>query len=128
MKLYDGQSAVDWLFYGTMTKDQMLADERFAAMVQEPSVLIDDGAGGVYDWRFLAALAAEWGVEMTDDHQAVFDSVVAAMSTSSPDPVKEASDKAEAASETATEAKTTADIVQAQMNALTSAFAAAEAM
>lgn len=128
MRLYDGQSAVDWLFYGTMTKDQMLADERFSAMVQEPSVLLDDGAGGVYDWRFLSALAAEWGVDMTDDHQAVFDSVLAAMSTSSPDPVKEASEKADAASETATEAKTTADSVQEQMNALTSAFATAEVM
>lgn len=97
MILYDGKSPIDWVYYGEMTLDEMKAydeevkewnethdkdkkDMRFIGLYSgDPCVLFDDGAGKVYSWMFLRAKMAEFEVTPTDDYEADFEALEAAM-------------------------------------------------
>lgn len=106
MELYDGVSDVNWFYLGKKTREEMDGDSRFPQDAR--SVLFDDGAGRVYRWRYLNMMCDEFGVAKTDDAQADFDSVVAAMQDPKP----------------TTEQKVAE--IENEMNALTSAFEVTE--
>ena len=116
MIIYDGTSSIDWFYDGTKTREEMDGDAHYPQ--DGRAVLYDNGAGSVYSWALLDVLCERYGVEPTDDAQADYDSVVAAMNAPQPQvPTIEEVD------EKATDAQAIANSVQDQMNALTSAFA-----
>lgn len=121
MQLYDGESPVYWASIGLKTKQEMEGIPQLEQMLSRPSVLFDDGAGTVYDWRLLSVECARYGVETTGDEDADYAALVEAMNAPVPQPptIEEVDEKA-------TAAQTTANTVQEQMNALTSAFATEE--
>lgn len=57
MKVYDGVSSIKWFYSGEKTVEQMREDPMFAGLFKEPCVLYDDGAGKVFGWEPLRALA-----------------------------------------------------------------------
>lgn len=121
VQLYDGESSIYWAHRGLLTKEQMADVPQYEQLLSEPSVLFDDGAGKVYDWRLLSAECTRYGVECTGDEDADYAALVEAMNAPIPQPptIEEVDEKA-------TTAQTTADTVQEQINALTSAFATEE--
>lgn len=82
MILYDGTSEIDWFYDGVKSRGEMDGDARYPQ--DGRAVLYDNGAGRVYDWRLLDVLCDEYDVEKTEDAQADFDAVVAAMNTPKP--------------------------------------------
>lgn len=122
MILYDRTSSITWARRGTMTVEQMAEVPQLSQLLAEPSVLFDNGAGTVYDWRLLSVECARYGVECTGDEDADYAALVEAMNApiQQPPTIEEVDAKA-------TNALTTADSVQEQMDALTSAFATEEA-
>ena len=82
MILYDGTSSIDWFHEGQKTREQMDGNSRYPQ--DGRAVLFDDGAGRVYSWKLLDAMCDEYGVDKTEDAQADFDSVAAAMQEPKP--------------------------------------------
>lgn len=114
MILYDGTSPIDWFYDGTMTHYQMDGCARYPQGGR--AVLFDNGVGKVYSWKLLDAMCDEYGVDKTDNAQADFDAVVAAMDEPAPDRAEQALEMAESAQQTADEAKTTADTAATSVN------------
>ena len=79
MILYDRTSPVTWARRGTMTVEQMAEIPQLSQLLAEPSVLFDNGAGVVYDWRLLAVECARYGVEQTGDADADYIALLAAV-------------------------------------------------
>lgn len=102
MILYDGTSSINWFHNGPMTREQMDGDGKYPQ--DGRAVLFDDGAGKVYSWKLLDAMCDEYGIYKTEDAQADFDAVVAAMNE--PEPTVEQK----------------VDEIESEMTALTSAF------
>ena len=84
MQLYDGESSIYWAHRGLLTKEQMADVPQYEQLLSQPSVLFDNGAGVVYDWRLLSVLCAEWGVQATEDAEADFEALQAAMAAPKP--------------------------------------------
>lgn len=101
MYLYDGKSSIEWFYDGLKTRKEMDGNIRYPQS-DRPAVLYDDGNGKVYKWTYLYVLASQYEIEMTEDAQAVFDAVVAAMENFEPVTLDSVDAKA-------TEAKTTAE-------------------
>lgn len=79
MILYDRTSPVTWARRGTLTVEQMAEVPQFSQLLAEPSVLFDNGAGTVYDWRLLSVECARYGVEQTGDADADYAALLAAV-------------------------------------------------
>lgn len=79
MILYDRTSPVTWARRGTLTVEQMAEVPQLSQLLSEPSVLFDDGAGKVYDWRLLSAECTRYGVEQTGDADADYAALLAAV-------------------------------------------------
>lgn len=79
MILYDRTSPVTWARRGTLTVEQMAEVPQLSQLLSEPSVLFDNGAGVVYDWRLLAVECARYGVEQTGDADADYAALLAAV-------------------------------------------------
>lgn len=112
MILYDGTSNIAWKT-GELTVEQMAEMPEFEQLLSRPSVLYDDGNGGVYSWRLLSSLCYEWGVEQTDDADADFSALVDAMKIPRPtieEQVAEARQTAEDAKVTAEQAGTSTSV------------------
>lgn len=62
-----------------MTVEQMAEVPQLSQLLAEPSVLFDNGAGTVYDWRLLSIECARYGVECTGDEDADYAALLAAM-------------------------------------------------
>ena len=78
MKLYDQKSGIRWFPQDEETDLDTLKKETpglFAGTV----VLIDDGAGSVYDWRYLDAMANYYGAEAGSTDEETFQNVLAKM-------------------------------------------------
>ena len=116
MKLYDGTSDVDFFYYGTLTRAEISENPSLADLVSVPCVLYDDGAGRVYRFDRLDVLADRYGVDMTDDPEQTFASVLSAMEEITPDRAEQALEIAETAQQTADEAKATAGTAAASVN------------
>ena len=116
MYLYDGTSDVDFFYAGTMTHAEISEDPSLADLVSAPCVLYDDGAGRVYRFDRLDVLADRYGIDMTDDAEQTFASVLSAMEETPPDRSEQALEIAETAQQTADEAKATAGAAAASMN------------
>ena len=116
MYLYDGTSDVDFFYAGTMTHAEISEDPSLADLVSAPCVLYDDGAGRVYRFDRLDVLADRYGIDMTDDAEQTFASVLSAMEETPPDRSEQALEIAETAQQTADEAKATAGTAAASMN------------
>lgn len=86
MKLYDGKSAVEWV-YGDHPSDVdgMREDDSLFGFFDRPVVLYDDGNGKAYGWEFLENLCSKWGVALGDDAGKAFKEVRVAMQTPQPD-------------------------------------------
>lgn len=110
MRLYDGNSSVEWYYVGTMTREQMEASSYYAKVVNEPCVLFDDADGKVVTFKPLSELAVELAVPTCYPPEQVFDEVKAKL-----EGTYKAPGVAEAQA-TADEAKTTADTAAASMN------------
>ena len=113
MYLYDGTSDVDFFYAGTMTHAEISEDPSLADLVSAPCVLYDDGEGRVYRFDRLDVLADRYGIDMTDDAEQTFASVLSAMEETPPDRAEQALQMAESAQQAADEAKTTADEAKA---------------
>ena len=116
MYLYDGTSDVDFFYAGTMTHAEISEDPSLADLVSAPCVLYDDGAGRVYRFDRLDVLADRYGIDMTDDAEQTFASVLSAMEKIPPDRAEQALEIAETAQQAADEAKATAGTAAASMN------------
>ena len=116
MYLYDGTSDVDFFYAGTMTHAEISEDPSLADLVSAPCVLYDDGAGRVYRFDRLDVLADRYGIDMTDDAEQTFASVLSAMEKIPPDRAEQALQMAESAQQTADEAKTAADTAAASVD------------
>lgn len=79
MILYDHESPINWARRGTMTVEQMAEVPQLSQLLAEPSVLFDNGAGTVYDWRLLSVECARYGVEKTGDADADYAALLAAV-------------------------------------------------
>ena len=109
MYLYDGTSDVDFFYAGTMTHAEISEDPSLADLVSAPCVLYDDGAGRVYRFDRLDVLADRYGIDMTDDAEQTFASVLSAMEKIPPDRAEQALEMAETAQQAADEAKEIAE-------------------
>ena len=116
MYLYDGTSDVDFFYAGTMTHAEISEDPSLADLVSAPCVLYDDGAGRVYRFDRLDVLADRYGIDMTDDAEQTFASVLSAMEKIPPDRAEQALEMAETAQQAADEAKATAGTAAASVN------------
>ena len=116
MYLYDGASDVDFFYFGTLTHAEISENPSLADLVSAPCVLYDDGAGRVYRFDRLDVLADRYGVDMTDDPEQTFASVLSAMEEITPDRAEQALEIAETAQQTADEAKATAGTTAASVN------------
>ena len=125
MYLYDGTSDVDFFYAGTMTHAEISEDPSLADLVSAPCVLYDDGAGRVYRFDRLDVLADRYGIDMTDDAEQTFASVLSAMEKIPPDRAEQALEIAETAQQAADEAK--GAVADATSAAQTAAEAAATA-
>lgn len=77
MILYDRESSINWFGKGELTPEQMKEDPTLAPMWSEEAidnsiVLLDDGAGVVYYWRWLNALLPMYDVVATGDDEVDF--------------------------------------------------------
>ena len=116
MYLYDGTSDVDFFYAGTMTHAEISDDPSLADLVSAPCVLYDDGAGRVYRFDRLDVLADRYGIDMTDDAEQTFASVLSAMEKIPPDRAEQALEMAETAQQAANEAKSTAGTAAASVD------------
>ena len=110
MILYDMQSEVDWFYTGPQTFEDMKSDPERAELTRVPCVLYDNGAGKVYGYDTLEALASKWAVPYSGDAQGTFSTILARM-----DGTYRAEGVAEV-EEIATEAKATADTAAASVD------------
>lgn len=69
--LYDHASPVNFAYRGELTTEQIGADPALAPMLTEDTVLMDDGSGKVYDFRYLRDLKACWDIEEEDPETAL---------------------------------------------------------
>lgn len=83
MILYDGTSSIKWKT-GELTVEQMRENPVYQSLLDNPSVLYDDGAGEVYSWILLSVLCNQNGVPVTDDAEADFATVQEKMSIVEP--------------------------------------------
>ena len=88
MILYDRTSPVTWARRGTLTVEQMAEIPQLSQLLAEPSVLFDDGAGTVYDWRLLSVECARYGVETTGDEAADYAALLAAVDQPRPSEIE----------------------------------------
>ena len=79
MILYDRESPINWARRGTLTADEMAEVPQLSQLLSEPSVLFDNGAGVVYDWRLLSVECARYGVSPTGDEDADYAALQDAM-------------------------------------------------
>lgn len=79
VQLYDGESSICWAHRGLLTREQMADVPQYEQLLSQPSVLFDDGAGKVYDWRLLSAECTRYGVDHTGDASADYAALLAAM-------------------------------------------------
>lgn len=101
MLLYDGKSSINWVYHGEMTKAEMVKDPELKALTEVPCILFDDGAGRVYSWKYLSALAAQYGVEQKATPEETFAAIQAAMQLPPRDALTELDEHAAAIEELA---------------------------
>ena len=78
MKLYDQKSGIRWFPQEDETPLETLKKDT-PALFAGTVVLIDDGAGSVYDWRYLDAMASYYGAEAGSTDEETFQNVLAMM-------------------------------------------------
>lgn len=126
MQLYTGSEPIDWVYHGKKTVEEMTGDHRFP-QPGTAAVLYDDGAGKVFDWIFLDALAARYGVEVTES-QATYEAIIEAMNKPLPavtaEELQKVSDTAAAAQNVAKKAQEQAEQAAAGSNPQVASFAA----
>ena len=88
MILYDRTSPISWALRGTLTVEQMAEVPQLSQLLSEPSVLFDNGAGTVYDWRLLSVECARYGVECTGDEDADYAALLAAVDQPRPSEIE----------------------------------------
>lgn len=113
MKLYDGKSGIKWFPQDDETPLETLKKDT-PALFTGAVVLIDDGAGSVYDWRYLSVLADRYGAKAGATDEETLANVEAAMAVPPRDPLVEIDEQAGAIEELAAMASD-AD-VQAQLD------------
>lgn len=102
MILYDKKSPVRWFPSDSETSvADMKDDPRYAGMFGEQCVLMDDGAGSVYSWVYLSALAARYGAEEGETPDGTLANIEAAMAVPPRDPLVEIDEQAGAIEELA---------------------------
>ena len=107
MKLYDGESAIDWFYDGTRTAEEMRFMPEYEQLFQEPCVLQDDGDGRVYSFVTLADLCMKLAVPYNAAPEKLFESCVASDKGTYKAPgVEQAEATAEEAKEIASQAGT----------------------
>lgn len=77
MRLYNHKSAIVWAYRGKMTPTQIGKDPKLAPIMEQDTVLFDDGNGTVYDFRYLKDLKDAYGIE-EEDPQAALELVIQA--------------------------------------------------
>lgn len=88
VQLYDGESSIYWAHRGLLTREQMADVPQYEQLLSQPSVLFDDGAGKVYDWRLLSAECTRYGVEYTGDASADYAAMLAAVDKPRPSEIE----------------------------------------
>lgn len=130
MQLYTGSEPIDWVYHGLKTVEEMTGDHRFP-QPGTAAVLYDDGAGKVFDWIFLDALATRYGVEVTES-QATYEAIIEAMNKPLPavtvEELQKVSDTAAAAQDAAKKAQEQAEQAAAGSNPELATFAAIQLM
>lgn len=130
MQLYTGSEPIDWVYHGKKTVEEMTGDHRFP-QPGTAAVLYDDGAGKVFDWIFLDALATRYGVEVTES-QATYEAIIEAMNKPLPavtaEELQKVSDTATAAQNVAKKAQEQAEQAAAGSNPELATFAAIQLM
>lgn len=125
MQLYTGSEPIDWVYHGKKTVEEMTGDHRFP-QPGTAAVLYDDGAGKVFDWIFLDALATRYGVEVTES-QATYEAIIEAMNKPLPavtaEELQKVSDTAAAAQNVAKKAQEQAEQAAAGSNPELATFA-----
>lgn len=85
MKLYNRQDNINWWGKGELTVEQMMEDPILAPMWDDEDdavVLLDNGDGVVYYWRWLnKSLLSSYNIEPTDDHEQDFIALITMLST-----------------------------------------------
>lgn len=94
MYLYDGSSPVNWYYDGLMTKDEMIEDNRYSGLFYFPSVILDDGNGKAFGWRFLNSMLAERGLSDLGSPDANFESLLDPNSRTIEETIEEQSNRA----------------------------------
>ena len=94
MYLYDGSSPVNWYYDGLMTKDEMIEDNRYSGLFYFPSVILDDGNGKAFGWRFLNSMLAERGLSDLGSPEANFESLLDPNSRTMEETIEEQSNRA----------------------------------
>lgn len=94
MYLYDGSSPVNWYYDGLMTKDEMIEDNRYSGLFYFPSVILDDGNGKAFGWRFLNSMLAERGLSDLGSPEANFESLLDPNSRTIEETIEEQSNRA----------------------------------
>lgn len=82
MKLYNGESPIEWFYSREMTADDMRADEALSLLFEQPCVLFDDGAGKVYSFATLESVAGRYGVDGSGEPEQVFAAIIEAANAS----------------------------------------------
>ena len=78
MKIYDGKSGIRWFPQEDETPLETLKRDT-PALFTGAVVLIDDGAGSVYDWRYLSVLADRYGAKAGATDEETLANVLAKM-------------------------------------------------
>ena len=78
MRIYDKKSGIRWFPQDEETSADELRRET-PALFGEPVVLIDDGAGRVFDWRYLSVLADKYGAKAGATDEETLVNIEAAM-------------------------------------------------
>ena len=100
MIIYDKKSPVRWFPSDSETSvADMKDDPRYAGMFGEQCVLMDDGAGSVYSWVYLSALASRYGAEEGETPEETLANIEAAMAVPPRDPLAEIDEQAGMASD-----------------------------
>lgn len=85
MKIYDGKSGIRWFPQEDETPLETLKRDT-PALFTGAVVLIDDGAGSVYDWRYLSVLADKYGAKAGATDEETLANIEAAMKVPPYDP------------------------------------------
>lgn len=113
MKIYDGKSGIRWFPQEDETPLETLKRDT-PALFTGAVVLIDDGAGSVYDWRYLSVLADRYGAKAGATDEETLANIEAAMKVPPRDPLTELDEQAGAIEELA--AMASGADVQAQLD------------